>query len=118
MDKKPESFLFNFHIRRPTTNLVDTYTYTHINAQSSFSWPVSQTLTGPSHKPKRSSASETYKLPWSVAEQHLLEELAQERNRWSKISLAMHGRRTPQQVASRVQKYCEKLSRAGVERGG
>ncbi|KAH7905067.1 hypothetical protein BJ138DRAFT_1183816 [Hygrophoropsis aurantiaca] len=34
---------------------------------------------------------------------------------WSKISLAMHGRRTPRQVASRVQKYREKLSRAGIE---
>ncbi|KAH7905066.1 hypothetical protein BJ138DRAFT_821563 [Hygrophoropsis aurantiaca] len=77
---------------------------------------------GPSHKPKRSSASETFKLPWSVAEQHLLqrllEEIAQERNRWSKISLAMHGRCTPRQVASRVQKYSEKLSRTGVEGEG
>jgi hypothetical protein len=34
--------------------------------------------------------------------------------RWSKISKAMGGRRTPRQVASRVQKYFEKLKLFGV----
>jgi hypothetical protein len=34
--------------------------------------------------------------------------------RWQKISRAMMGRRTPRQVASRVQKYFEKLKRFGV----
>jgi hypothetical protein len=35
-------------------------------------------------------------------------------HRWSKISKAMGGRRTPRQVASRVQKYFEKLKLFGV----
>jgi len=62
---------------------------------------------------------ETYKQAWSVSEQHLLERLLEEipdgeKNRWAKISKAMNGRRTPRQVASRVQKYFEKLKRFGV----
>lgn len=62
---------------------------------------------------------ETYKQAWSISEQHLLERLLEEipdgeRNRWAKISQAMDGRRTPRQVASRVQKYFEKLKRFGV----
>ncbi|KAF8264629.1 hypothetical protein EI94DRAFT_1805568 [Lactarius quietus] len=66
-------------------------------------------------KPK----SETYKQAWSISEQHLLERLLAEipdgeKNRWSKISKAMGGRRTPRQVASRVQKYFEKLKLFGV----
>ncbi|KAF5373436.1 hypothetical protein D9615_009495 [Tricholomella constricta] len=65
---------------------------------------------------------ETYKQAWSVSEQHLLEQLLEqipegEKNRWQKISRAMNGRRTPRQVASRVQKYFEKLKRFGVEDG-
>ncbi|KAF6743885.1 hypothetical protein DFP72DRAFT_931169 [Ephemerocybe angulata] len=68
-----------------------------------------------SGKPK----PETYKQAWSVAEQHLLEQLLEEvpegeKFRWQKISRAMGGRRTPRQVASRVQKYFEKLKRFGV----
>ncbi|PFH47321.1 hypothetical protein AMATHDRAFT_6872 [Amanita thiersii Skay4041] len=67
-------------------------------------------------KPK----SETYKQAWSVSEQHLLEQLLEqipdgEKNRWKKISRAMDGRRTPRQVASRVQKYFEKLKRFGID---
>ncbi|KAG8216229.1 hypothetical protein J3R82DRAFT_8270 [Butyriboletus roseoflavus] len=63
--------------------------------------------------------SGTYKQAWSISEQHLLERLLEdipdgERNRWAKISQAMGGRRTPRQVASRVQKYFEKLKRFGV----
>ena len=38
-------------------------------------------------------------------------------DRWAKISQAMDGRRTARQVASRVQKYFEKLKRFGVEVG-
>ncbi|KAM5545975.1 hypothetical protein V8D89_000101 [Ganoderma adspersum] len=64
--------------------------------------------------------SETYKQAWSVSEQHLLERLLEEipdgeKNRWLKISQAMNGRRTARQVASRVQKYYEKLKRFGIE---
>lgn len=80
--------------------------------------------------------SDTYKQAWSVSEQHLLERLLEEipdgernrhvlprvvahqladiNDRWAKISQAMGGRRTPRQVASRVQKYFEKLKRFGV----
>lgn len=62
---------------------------------------------------------ETYNQAWSVSEQHLLERLLDEipegeKNRWKKISLAMDNKRTPRQVASRVQKYFEKLKRFGV----
>ena len=34
--------------------------------------------------------------------------------RWQKISRAMGGKRTPRQVASRVQKYFEKLKKFGI----
>jgi hypothetical protein len=84
---------------------------------------------------------ETYKQAWSVEEQHLLERLLEEipdgeKNRyvgifhcpdnltyanayrWLKISQAMNGRRTARQVASRVQKYYEKLKRFGVDVNG
>ncbi|KAF7965348.1 hypothetical protein HWV62_44283 [Athelia sp. TMB] len=80
---------------------------------------------------------ETYKQAWSVSEQHLLEKLLEDipegsknrldspfsklkvtltnnSHRWQKISIAMSGRRTPRQVASRVQKYFEKLKRYGL----
>lgn len=84
--------------------------------------------------------SETFNLPWSLSEQHLLEKLlgeipAGEKHRcashisylssctvrlmltirWAKISKAMAGKRTPRQVASRVQKYFEKLKKFGVD---
>ncbi|KAF9452120.1 hypothetical protein P691DRAFT_722666 [Macrolepiota fuliginosa MF-IS2] len=63
---------------------------------------------------------ETYKQAWSLSEQHLLEQLLEqipegEKYRWQKISRAMNGRRTPRQVASRVQKYFEKLKKYGLE---
>ncbi|KAI0791582.1 hypothetical protein BC629DRAFT_1510643 [Irpex lacteus] len=65
---------------------------------------------------------ETYKQAWSVEEQHLLERLLEEipegsKNRWAQISKAMDGKRTPRQVASRVQKYYEKLKRYGLDVG-
>lgn len=68
---------------------------------------------GPKPKP------ETYKQSWSVSEQNLLEQLLEEipdgeKFRWQKISRAMGGKRTPRQVASRVQKYFEKLKRFGI----
>ncbi|KAF9644416.1 hypothetical protein BDM02DRAFT_3190620 [Thelephora ganbajun] len=73
-------------------------------------------------KPKRSRGpkSDTFKMAWSVEEQRLLERLLEEipdgeKNRWAKISQAMNGRRTPRQVASRVQKYFEKLKKFGIE---
>ncbi|KAH9162313.1 hypothetical protein EDB89DRAFT_2079840 [Lactarius sanguifluus] len=73
----------------------------------------------PAAAKKEKPKSETYKQAWSVSEQHLLERLLTEipdgeKNRWSKISKAMGGRRTPRQVASRVQKYFEKLKLFGV----
>lgn len=85
---------------------------------------------------------DTYKQLWSDSEQHLLERLLEEipegeKNRcafcihtsghllnalsnssWQKISQAMNGKRTPRQVASRVQKYFEKLKRFGVGADG
>ena len=62
----------------------------------------------------------TFNMPWSMSEQHLLEKLLEEipqgeTNRWVKISTAMQGRRTARQVASRVQKYFEKLKKFGAE---
>jgi len=89
---------------------------------------------------KEKPKSETYKQAWSISEQHLLERLLTEipegeknryatpsrlgdgvalmnTQRWSKISKAMGGRRTPRQVASRVQKYFEKLKLFGVNVG-
>ncbi|KAF9001197.1 hypothetical protein BDQ17DRAFT_1400354 [Cyathus striatus] len=77
--------------------------------------PPEPAAQGKPAKPK----PETYKQAWSVSEQHLLEQLleqipAGEKFRWQKISRAMGGRRTPRQVASRVQKYFEKLKRFGV----
>lgn len=67
---------------------------------------------GNSTKPK----PETYKQAWSTSEQNLLEQLLEEipegqKFRWQQISQAMGGRRTPRQVASRVQKYFEKLKK-------
>lgn len=86
---------------------------------------------------RKGKMSETYKQAWSVSEQHLLERLLEEipdgtknrcvnkhvtepcltlvSRRWARISQAMGGRRTARQVASRVQKYFEKLKRFGVE---
>ncbi|KAL6302278.1 hypothetical protein BKA93DRAFT_793597 [Sparassis latifolia] len=73
-------------------------------------------------KEKSKQKSETYKQAWSVSEQHLLERLLEEipegeKNRWLKISQAMNSRRTARQVASRVQKYFEKLKRFGLDVG-
>ena len=92
-------------------------------------------------KPKKARGAakpkpETYKQAWSESEQNLLEQLLEQIPdgerfryvvslpkvtylitgfRWQKISRAMGGRRTPRQVASRVQKYFEKLKRFGVD---
>lgn len=79
-------------------------------------------LSEPPVAKKEKPRSETYKQAWSVSEQHLLERLLAEipdgeKNRWSKISKAMGGRRTPRQVATRVQKYFEKLKLFGVNVG-
>ena len=83
----------------------------------------------------------TFKKNWSLEEQHTLERLLTEipstvkfrsvptvlfspiamcltesnwASRWVKISEAMGGTRTPRQVASRVQKYYEKMKKLGV----
>ncbi|CAL1710022.1 unnamed protein product [Somion occarium] len=88
------------------------------NAEEPDTKPSSELLLDKKGKPR----PETYKQAWSVSEQHLLERLLEEipdgeKNRWAKISRAMNGRRTARQVASRVQKYYEKLKRFGVELG-
>ncbi|KZP30821.1 hypothetical protein FIBSPDRAFT_1038067 [Athelia psychrophila] len=84
--------------------------------------PGMDVAVGTKGKTKEKKKPETYKQAWSVSEQHLLEKLLDEmpegtKNRWQKISLAMNGKRTPRQVASRVQKYFEKLKRYGVADG-
>ncbi|KIY74292.1 hypothetical protein CYLTODRAFT_448054 [Cylindrobasidium torrendii FP15055 ss-10] len=68
-----------------------------------------------SNKPR----SGTFNQSWSESEQNLLERLLEQypdgqKNRWKMISLAMGGRRTPRQVASRVQKYLAKLKKFGL----
>ena len=84
-----------------------------------------------------------FKVPWTLQEQHLLEKYLLEipetekhrykvyvtlscvirltpdvimLTRWVKISEAMGGVRTARQVASRVQKYNEKLKKFGQSR--
>ncbi|KAH8990938.1 hypothetical protein EDB86DRAFT_2806940, partial [Lactarius hatsudake] len=78
---------------------------------------------------------ETYKQAWSISEQHLLGRLLTEisdgeKNRHETPFLSVHeenvnvhvflilkamgDRRTPRQVASRIQKYFEKLKLFGV----
>ncbi|KAJ6625072.1 hypothetical protein B0H10DRAFT_2003556 [Mycena sp. CBHHK59/15] len=80
---------------------------------------------------------DTYKQMWSLSEQNLLEQLlvqypaTEERRRvccarlvsfvahslcrFAKISQAMNGRRSPRQVASRVQKFMQKLKKWGAD---
>ena len=65
-------------------------------------------------------ASRTYNQSWSEAEQRQLDVLLEQfpdgtKNRWSNISKAMGGTRTPRQVASRVQKYFLKMRKFGVD---
>lgn len=77
--------------------------------------PPPKSTEGPRAK-RTKPKPETYKQAWSMSEQNLLEQLLEEipegeRFRWQKISKAMGGRRTPRQVASRVQKYFEKLKK-------
>jgi len=67
--------------------------------------------------------SATFNLPWTPQEQRLLERYlveipSTERHRWVKISKAMGGTRTARQVASRVQKYNEKMKKFGLEAVG
>ncbi|CAE6535050.1 unnamed protein product [Rhizoctonia solani] len=69
--------------------------------------------------PDAGEAHSTFKQNWTLAEQHTLERLLVEipstvKFRWVKISEAMGGTRTPRQVASRVQKYYEKMKKLGV----
>lgn len=126
--------------RRPSTKLVDLqHQERSASPPSNKRKRVSKKTTlqprspNPKTKPKKEKVDapnvistpkpETYKLAWSISEQHLLERLLEEipdgeRNRWLKISRAMDGKRTPRQVASRVQKYFEKLKRFGVEGEG
>ncbi|OWF52606.1 ZZ-type zinc finger-containing protein 3-like [Mizuhopecten yessoensis] len=69
---------------------------------------------------KDDSKSITFNKLWNVEEQKRLEDLLiqyqpeeVEARRWQKIATAL-GNRTPQQVASRVQKYFIKLAKAGL----
>ncbi|KAF8916295.1 hypothetical protein CPB85DRAFT_1432315 [Mucidula mucida] len=84
--------------------------------------PAPSTVSHATKAPPTSSKPrpETFKQAWSDSEQHLLERLLEEypdgvKNRWKMISVAMDGRRTARQVASRVQKYFAKLKRFGLE---
>ncbi|KAK3600156.1 hypothetical protein CHS0354_012279 [Potamilus streckersoni] len=69
---------------------------------------------------KTETKSSTFNQLWTAEEQKRLEELLiqypsedVESRRWQKIATAL-GNRTPQQVASRVQKYFIKLAKAGL----
>ncbi|XP_076092237.1 ZZ-type zinc finger-containing protein 3-like isoform X2 [Mytilus galloprovincialis] len=69
---------------------------------------------------KEEGKSATFNQLWSIEEQKRLEDLLityppedVEAKRWQKIATAI-GNRTPQQVASRVQKYFIKLAKAGL----
>lgn len=69
---------------------------------------------------KFENKSATFNKLWNVEEQKRLEDLLLqyqpeevEARRWQKIATAL-GNRTPQQVASRVQKYFIKLAKAGL----
>lgn len=69
---------------------------------------------------KDESKSSTFNQLWTIEEQKRLEDLLTtyppedvEAKRWQKIAAAL-GNRTPQQVASRVQKYFIKLAKAGL----
>lgn len=69
---------------------------------------------------KATSSSRTYNQTWTEAEQRQLDMLLDRfpdgtKNRWSSISKAMGGSRTPRQVASRVQKYFLKMRKFGVD---
>lgn len=72
-------------------------------------------VTASSSAPKTS----THSTPWSLEEQHRLEQLLIEypdepvpAYRWEKIARALG--RTPKQVVSRVHRYFERLARAGL----
>ncbi|KAH8112321.1 hypothetical protein DFH11DRAFT_1481759, partial [Phellopilus nigrolimitatus] len=63
--------------------------------------------------------SKTFNQTWSDEEQKMLDMLLEQfpdgtKNRWANISKAMNGRRTPRQVASRVQKYFAKMKKWGL----
>ncbi|XP_033124281.1 ZZ-type zinc finger-containing protein 3-like [Anneissia japonica] len=71
-------------------------------------------------RPLDGTKSGTFNQLWTVEEQRRLEECLVrfpqeevEARRWEKVANAL-GNRTPQQVASRVQKYFIKLSKAGL----
>ncbi|KDN39812.1 hypothetical protein RSAG8_08604, partial [Rhizoctonia solani AG-8 WAC10335] len=81
--------------------------------------PVSLAMEASAELPDAGEAHATFKQNWTLAEQHTLERLLVEipstvKFRWVKISEAMGGTRTPRQVASRVQKYYEKMKKLGV----
>ena len=67
-----------------------------------------------------SSKPQTFNQPWTPQEQRRLEELLEEypseeieMERWKKIATCL-GNRTAIQVQSRVQKYFQKLQKAGL----
>ncbi|KJA21311.1 hypothetical protein HYPSUDRAFT_203080 [Hypholoma sublateritium FD-334 SS-4] len=107
--------------QKPTKEDEDTYTSRKKSKASRKSpSPASDDLSVFKAPKSRSGSTkpkpETYKQAWSTSEQNLLEQLLEEipegqKFRWQRISQAMGGRRTPRQVASRVQKYFEKLKK-------
>ncbi|CAE6433599.1 unnamed protein product [Rhizoctonia solani] len=81
--------------------------------------PVALATESTTELPDTRDAPTTFKQNWTLAEQHTLERLLVEipstvKFRWVRISEAMGGTRTPRQVASRVQKYYEKMKKLGV----
>ncbi|CAE6478683.1 unnamed protein product [Rhizoctonia solani] len=81
--------------------------------------PVALAMEDSEELPDAGESQSTFKQNWSLAEQHTLERLLVEipstvKFRWVRISEAMGGARTPRQVASRVQKYYEKMRKLGV----
>ncbi|KAJ6464194.1 hypothetical protein C8R47DRAFT_1156725 [Mycena vitilis] len=82
--------------------------------------PPPPTVLGKRSRKSAATRPDSYKVMWSASEQNLLERLLEEipatdPRRFSKISVAMNGRRTPRQVSSRVQKYLQKLKQFGLE---
>ncbi|CAE6466297.1 hypothetical protein ACGC1H_006337 [Rhizoctonia solani] len=81
--------------------------------------PAALTMEESEELPDAGESRSTFKQNWTLAEQHALERLLVEipstvKFRWVRISEAMGGTRTPRQVASRVQKYYEKMKKLGV----
>lgn len=131
-EEDPQTFVSNFFSKReylPRRQVaahvppIDFETYEKLPLV-----PGGVAKTEPAPKPKKASAAatsstipkaSTQSAPWSLEEQHRLEQLLIEypdepvaAYRWEKIARALG--RTPKQVVSRVHRYFERLARAGL----